>query len=112
MEAGGGELLTQVQEFNHAQSRPSPSRTPITCSQTFADYAPGNRKLFAVQSGVPVREALEYAASLLDTSLSNAHEVAQEEGDNKAWITVYLLESALAVVNAAIGGLRDEERNQ
>lgn len=88
----------------------TPSTLAVTRHHGFGVVAP-NVSIFAVQQGVPVLAALEYASCLLDTCLTNAHAVADEArgqaDENKAWTTVYLLESVQAIVGSSITGLRE-----
>ncbi|MDG9783113.1 DUF3077 domain-containing protein [Metapseudomonas otitidis] len=89
------------------------SVSACTVSRSFAAISP-KANVLAVQSGIPVVHALEYASALLDTCLTQAHVVAQEVADgrdeeNKAWATVFLLETVQALLGSSISGLRGEE---
>lgn len=89
------------------------SVSACTVTRSFAAISPRLNAL-AVQPGIPVVHALEYASALLDTCLTQAHIVAHEVADgrdeeNKAWATVYLLETVQALLGSSISGLRGEE---
>lgn len=86
--------------------KPVPLHPKITTvSRAFRGAAPEFNKLFAVQAGVPVLDAMEHASSLLDTALKGALDVAMEGDDHKPWAVVYLLENTLALVNASVDGM-------
>lgn len=88
--------------------------TPVsarTAPYSFAAISPKLNAL-AVQPGIPVVRALEYASAVLDACMSQAHAVADSannpEEENKAWATVYLLETVQALLGSSISGLRGE----
>lgn len=86
----------------------SRTHSPVTRHRPFANVGSGVN-IFSVQQGVPVKDALEYAACLLETCLTQAYVMAEgaagEDGDSKAWASVYLLESIQALVGSSIQGL-------
>ena len=81
-----------------------------TVSRPFKGAAPDFGKLFAVQAGVPVLDAMEHASTLLDTALNSARDLAMDGDDHKPWAVVYLLESTLALVNASVNGMLEAKQ--
>lgn len=82
----------------------------LTSNRSFHGAAPGVDKLFAVQAGVPVLDAMEHASTLLDTALNSARDLAMEADDHKPWAVVYLLENTLALVNASVNGMLEAKQ--
>lgn len=77
----------------------------LTSNRSSRGASPDYDKLFAVQAGVPVLDAMEHASTLLDTALNSARDLAMEADDHKPWAVVYLLENTLALVNASVNGM-------
>ncbi|AUG09854.1 DUF3077 domain-containing protein [Pseudomonas sp. S09G 359] len=67
---------------------------------------PNRHRLFRVNSGVPIRDALEHASELLHCSKMLALDAAMEKGaDRYAWAAHYLGEMAKAVVDDLANGM-------
>ena len=67
---------------------------------------PNLHRLFRVNSGVPIRDALEHASELLHCSKMLALDAAMEKGaDRFAWAAHYLGEMAKAVVDDLANGM-------
>lgn len=64
------------------------------------------RPLFAVVAGVPANDALNQVSALLSAArdAASSSPVLQEESSNHLWATVYLLDMAIAVVEATVRG--------
>ncbi|SDV03926.1 DUF3077 domain-containing protein [Pseudomonas mucidolens] len=67
---------------------------------------PNHHPLFRVNSGVPIRDALEYVSELLHCSKMLALDAAMEKGaDRYAWAAHYLEGMAKAVVDDLANGM-------
>ncbi|WP_339434753.1 DUF3077 domain-containing protein [Pseudomonas orientalis] len=67
---------------------------------------PNRHRLFRVNSGVPIREALEHASELLHCSKMLALDAAMDNSaDRYAWAAHYLGEMAKAVVDDLANGM-------
>lgn len=84
-------------------------KTLTTANHAFPGVAGGFKTLFAAQAGVPSDQALEHVSTLLDTALRNSMDTAMESQGSNPWNTVYLLEMSLALVNAIIVGMDQED---
>lgn len=70
--------------------------------------------LFTVRDDAPVKEALEITQCLVSSARDAAITAAEAlDGDqpHSLWATAYLLEIAVAVLEAAVSGIHTEERN-
>lgn len=100
-------------------------RTTAMCTETTGAIAPTRKTsphqffscnpeqdmLFAVREGLPATDALEMALCFLASAQDITEEVAQAEHDDRIWGAFYLIKMAMAVVDAAVGAVMDEERN-
>lgn len=67
---------------------------------------PNSHRLFRVNSGVPIRDALEHASELLHCSKMLALDAAMDaSADRYAWAAHYLAEMAKAVVDDLANGM-------
>lgn len=82
----------------------------LTSNRASKAPSPDFGKLFAVQAGVPVLDAMEHASALLDTALNSVRDLAMDADDHKPWAVVYLLENALALVNASVNGMLEAKQ--
>jgi hypothetical protein len=70
---------------------------------------PNLHRLFRVNSGVPIRDALEHASELLHCSKLLALDAAVDKSaDRYAWAAHYLGEMAKAVVDDLANGVTEE----
>lgn len=72
----------------------------VTASRTFHSCSPDRQDLFAVCSGVFVKDALEATSRLLASSLRTVHCAAAEHDDETLFGAVFQLEAVKAVVDA------------
>ena len=77
-----------------------------TSAHAFFPANAEQRPLFAVVAGVPVNDALNQVSALLSAARDSATSSVslQEESSNHLWATVYLLDMAIAVVEATVRG--------
>jgi hypothetical protein len=89
--------------------KPVPAKAKILTPKS------GNRstrcaELFDVMPNVAVTDALERASALLGAAHHDAVDVAMEASDPRSWAVVYLMESALALVNASVNGMLEAKQ--
>jgi hypothetical protein len=91
---GGGSLTSE----DHIMALRTTS--PFSFRPCDSDHTP----LFSVRDGVPLDAALEMAGSILSSARDAAETAGLAARDDAAsiWATFYLVDMALAVVNAAI----------
>lgn len=82
----------------------------VTGAHAFPGVAANFNQVFAVQAGVPLDAALQHVSTLLDTALRTSMDCAMESDSSRPWSAVYMLEMALAVLNASIDGMDAAER--
>ncbi len=74
----------------------------ITTEETsFFPCDGGKAKLFCVNEGLPLVAALEQSSVLLSAALGTAINTAHDDNTREAWATVYLIQMAAAVIEAA-----------
>ncbi len=66
--------------------------------------------LFSVRAGVPVPEALNQASMLMTSAVEAAYRTADDVGSPTAFGTAYLVEMAKGAVDAAVGALHLQQR--
>lgn len=85
---------------------PPPNKTLGIITFSTCGTQPALRHLFRVNSGVPIRDALEHASELLHCSKLLAMDAAMDKGaDRYAWAAHYLGEMAKAVVDDLAKGM-------
>ena len=70
----------------------------------FPFNADGN-PMFAVQKGVPLRDALEQASSFLSIASTAARDAGVKNDDETAFTAAYLVDMSNALVNAVIASM-------
>ena len=83
------------------------ARKAATSGHSFFPCNPARVKLFSVQSGVPVDDALETASAFLDAALGAARKAADSSDFNSANAADYLITMAKAVIDSIDRGAID-----
>jgi hypothetical protein len=78
---------------------PSPCAPARTKSFPFAPLV-SSREMFQVNPGIPAVEALSTASCYLDVALDLSREMAMEANNNNAWVPVYMIELAKAIIDS------------